>query len=230
MERKESFLEGEFYHIYSRGVEKRTTFLEISDYERFLTLLSLCNSIKSVRVSNLPKQQGFPLLKESEPLVDLLAYALMPNHLHLIIRARDGAGISKFMLKLMTAYSMYFNIKYTRSGPLFTRPFRSKHVDTDEYFRWVLAYTLLNPLDLFQTGWMEHGLNDVSGAAQFLKKYRYASFIDYTGHKRTESAILRPDMMPIDVAALGFDELLRTLADNRSSPIADTTTEALSLV
>ena len=147
MERKTPFQQNEIYHIFSRGVEKRRIFMHDGDSDRFLLLLLACNSSKAVRLSDMPKiSRGEPLrwLREragrEERATDILAYALMPNHIHLVAREKAPGGISKFMLKLMTAYSMYFNTKYERSGPLFTRPFRSKHVDSDEYFRWLFAY------------------------------------------------------------------------------------------
>ena len=173
MERKDPFEKECQYHLFTRGVEKRTVFMSTKDYERFMLLLLLCNSEKSVRIADLvTSSQGEPLRKALElaknrpPLVHILAYALMPNHIHLIVREHRKGGISKFMLKLMTAYSMYFNTKYTRSGPLFTRPFRSRHIDSDEYFRWVFSYVLLNPLELHQGNWKETGILNTQNAAQ----------------------------------------------------------------
>ena len=69
------------------------------------------------------------------PLVEIVAYAQMDNHFHLLIKEIQDSGIVKFMSKLLTAYSTYMNKKYDRTGPLMCRPFRAKHVDSDEYFR-----------------------------------------------------------------------------------------------
>ena len=223
MERKHAFIEGENYHIYSRGVEKRIVFNNDREYRRFMLLLLLCNSKETIKMANiLKKYRGEPSLLAfeqeakglgEETLVDILAYALMPTHFHLIVRGRTASGISRFMLKIMTAYSMYFNIKYQRSGPLFTRPFRSKHIDSDEYFRWVFAYVLLNPLELFQTGWKEAGLQDVGKAKDFMNSYRYSSFQDYFGQRRPESSILSSDVLPTTLNEIQtIDDLLQQLA------------------
>lgn len=135
----------------------------------------------------------------------------MPNHIHLILHEHSDGGISKFMLKLMTAYSMYFNTKYERSGPLFTRPFRSRHVDSDEYFRWLFAYVSLNPLELHQHDWKRIGVQDVDGAAEFMGSYRYSSFPDYFGSERAESCIIQKDALPF-VPARSIDGLLNELS------------------
>jgi putative transposase len=148
-----------------------------------------------------------------EPLVDILAYALMPNHFHLVAKERSEGGISRFMLKLMTAYSMFFNTKYERSGPLFTRPFRSKHVDSDAYLRWVFAYVSLNPLDLIAPDWGERGVSDIPAAHEFMQQYRFSSFPDYI-NERPETRILAKNELPLDIPHQ-VDELLEEFAKGR---------------
>lgn len=234
MERKTPFEEGEYYHVYTRGVEKRVVFQNESDKERFLGLLLIANQKKSVRTADLLKssrgepprmRQVFRLKPESptETLTDILAYAMMPNHIHLVVRERGAGGISKFMLKLMTAYSMYFNKKYERSGPLFTRPFRSKHIGSDDYLRWVFAYVHLNPLELLQKDWKERGVANPSAATAFMHGYRYASFRDYFGDARPESCILERTALPFDTSLMkGVDELLAQLSKNTGIPFSAT--------
>ena len=214
MERKTPFLVGETYHAYTRGVEKRIVFEDRKDYQRMQLLLYLCNSDKSVHMQNLfTKHKGEPLIKmfeekRSETLVEVIAYSLMPNHIHLLLKEKIEGGISRFMLKLMTAYSMYFNTKNERSGPLFTRPFRSKHVDSDEYLRWLFSYILLNPLDIHQKDWEEQGLKNKRVAKIFLREYPYSSFCDLA-RKRPESIILSTGDFDLDTMK-DFDDLLDT--------------------
>lgn len=217
-------MEGEIYHLYTRGVEKRIVFENQNDYERFLLLLYVCNRKRAVRVDDLVRSsQGEPLRKaiaelaEEETLVDILCYSLMPNHLHILVREKN-AGISKLMLKLMTAYVMYFNTKYARSGPLFTRPFRSKHIPTNDYFRWAFAYVLLNPLDVHQSGWRTNGISDKRLAAEFIKKYRYGSFPDYFAEMRPEGCIVDANNLPFDGSAFkNFDSLVEELSSSAPS-------------
>lgn len=94
---------------------------------------------------------------------------------------------------------MYMNIKYERSGPLMCRPFRAKHIDTDEYFRWVLAYVHLNPLDLVEKNWKEKGISNLRLAQKFLDEYPWSSYQDYYKTERPETKILSKEELPIAI-------------------------------
>ena len=224
MDRKVPFHEDEIYHLYTRGVEKRTVFHSDDEHMRFMLLLFLCNDKEGPHLSVLLKRyQGESLIqifekeKRTQTLVDIIAFALMPNHIHLIVHEKKKGGISKFMLKLMTAYSMFFNTKYERSGPLFTRPFRSKHVDSDEYFRWLFAYVLLNPIKLSDPAWEKSGiLKNVRETGKFLRGYKYSSFPDYFVGERAESRIITKKALPIEAKELKtMDDLLTCLASGK---------------
>ena len=128
MYRKTPFAEKEHYHIYSRGVEKRKIFLNEKDYYRFTALLYIMNQNLPFRMDNFLQKNKLENIFEEEkekPLVSILSYCLMPNHFHLILYEHTENGISKFMGKLLTAYSMYFNKKYAHSGVLFQGRFKS---------------------------------------------------------------------------------------------------------
>ena len=144
MYRKTPFVENEYYHIYSRGVEKRKIFLNTKDYNRFMALLYIMNQNKPFRFDNFlqaHKNNLEEIFKEQreKTLVSILGYCLMPNHFHLILYEHTEGGISKFMGKLLTAYSMYFNTKYNRSGPLLTHPFRSEHINNESQFMYIFS-------------------------------------------------------------------------------------------
>lgn len=95
------------------------------------------------------------------------------------------------MSKLLTAYSMYFNTKYERSGSLFVHTFRSVHVQDDIHFKHLFSYIHLNCLDLFQYNWAENGISDLVAANNFLIKYNYSSYSDFLPEgTRMESKIL----------------------------------------
>lgn len=203
MLRKTVFASGETYHIYNRGAHKQNIFYNEPDYQRFLLGLFLMNGSSPVHISNiLSKYQGRSLLtvfeeeQITEKLVDILAYALMPNHFHIVLRQKEEGGITKFCKKALTAYSMYFNAKYDHSGVLFQGRFKSSHIDNDAYFRWIFSYVHLNPLSLVEPGWEEKGVSDIAKARSFIRSYKPSSYFDYFCSKRQESSILSTENMP----------------------------------
>lgn len=205
---RESFAPDEWYHCYTRGVDKRQTFFDIADYQRFHELLYLCNTKESVHRSNLSKKVNIFEKELSSPLVEVGAYCLMPNHFHLLLKEIDGTGISTFMRKLGTGYAMYFNKRYERVGNLFVKPFRSKHVIDDDYAKQVSAYIHLNPLDLYEPKWRDATTHlDKAAAENFLENYYYSSYIEYATQKR------RSEKSIIAEAAV---QLLSTYDANRS--------------
>lgn len=191
MTRKILFASGEHYHVYNRGTDKRDIFLSDRDYGRFLALLFICNSSKPVDL----KLQGRTLYEilendRGETIVDLLSYCLMPNHFHLIIHEKNEGGISHFMQKLMTGYTMYFNKLNERSGALFQGKFKATHIDNDRYLSYLISYVHLNPIKLIDPDWKTKGLRDQSEAEKFLNAYRYSSFKDYCKENRLECALI----------------------------------------
>jgi|SRR3989344_112788 len=188
---------GEFYHIYNRGTDKRKVFLNPADYKRFIALLYLCNSTDPVRMDMRRKflNQIFKT-KRSETLVDIGSYCLMPNHFHLLIREKNENGISLFMQKLTTAYTMYFNKKYERNGSLFQGTFKVRHIDTDNYLKYLFAYIHLNPIKLIEPRWKEKKIGNITKARKFMENYLYSSYSEYIGLDREQKAILTIETFP----------------------------------
>src|SRR3989338_8181275 len=131
MERKIEFSIGEYYHLYNRGVEKREIFRGIRDYERFHKLLFVSNSKNPIIFRDIEKM-SFGNIERGESLVAVGAYCLMPNHFHILVKEITQGGLTSFMGKLATAYSMYFNKVHERIGPLFQSRFKAEHVDREE--------------------------------------------------------------------------------------------------
>jgi len=211
MQRKTTFAENECYHIYSRGVEKRKIFLNTKDYERFVALLYIMNQPNQFRVVDFLRNNKNDLksiFKEDrvDTLVSILGYCLMPNHFHLILYEHTEGGISKFMGKLLTAYSMYFNTKYERSGPLFTRPFRSEYISNESQYMYIFSYVHLNPISLLEKDWKEQGVKNKKETEESLTKYEYSSYQDFLDMaKRPESAILDISKIPEFIRSMGLD-------------------------
>jgi len=183
---------GEWYHCYSRGVDKRVVFDTPADYRRFLELLYLSNGTQSHWRSAFQDDDVHMIFSSdrSEPIVAIGAYCLMPNHFHLLIQELTEGGITLFMRRLGTAYTMYFNKKNDRVGNLFVKPFRSKHIVDDRYFRHVANYIHLNPAELSEPGWKEGRVQDIKRLGLYMNTYSHSSFIEYLGKSRPESAIL----------------------------------------
>src|SRR3989339_1450945 len=220
MYRKTPFAEKEHYHIYSRGVEKRKIFLNEKDYYRFTALLYIMNQNLPFRMDNFLQKNKLENIFEEEkekPLVSILSYCLMPNHFHLILYEHTENGISKFMGKLLTAYSMYFNKKYDRSGPLLTRPFRSEHISNESQYMYIFSYLHLNPLSIIEKRWKEDGIKDKKEAEEFLKKYQYSSYHDFLDNNRPESYILDFSLIPdyIKEINLDFNEYKKLFQENK---------------
>ncbi len=211
--RKIPFIEGEYYHIYNRGNSKQAIFFEDEDYSRFIKLLYLCNSKKRVNFREDIVEKGINAFdyERGETIISIGAWVLMPNHFHLyIVSPKQGFGeeeessITKFMGKLGTAYSKYFNKKYSRTGKLFEDKFKSVHIDEDVYAKYLFSYIHLNPMKLVDPKWKENGIEDKSKALEFLNSYQYGSYQDFCGIVRPESKIISvksfPDYFPSDAS------------------------------
>jgi putative transposase len=202
MSRNTILASGEFYHIYNRGTEKRDIFTSTTDYNRFVAQLYLCNSSTPVRIDNLTKQQGSTLLEtllevdRGEPLVDIASYCLMSNHFHILVREKEEGGISRFMQKLLTGYTMYFNKRHERTGTLFQGKFKASHVTEDRYLKYLISYIHLNPVKIIDANWKENGIHNRKQAEFFLTKYPYSSYQDYLGYSRVENIIINPVVLP----------------------------------
>lgn len=211
MLRDKPFVFGEIYHLYARGVDKKEIFISDFARRRFQMSLFLTNDVYgALHIANVLKlysnndgdsiqwEKLYQEYERGEPFVDILAYALMPNHFHLLVRELqpEGGGVSKFMQKVMNSHTGYFNKANDRKGSLFEGTFRSKHVDTESYYRWLFSYIHLNPLKLVDSGWRDMKINDFSSARDFLNTYQYSSFLDYAGRERSEGNIVSMDNLP----------------------------------
>ena len=148
------------------------------------------NSAESVRFYNIDLAKIF-LYDRGETLTNIIAYCLMPNHFHIAVLDKLDGGTSKFIHKLCTAYSMYYNRKYDHSGTIFQGQYKAKHVGDDDYFRYLIEYIHLNPF-----GIEEPDLNRLAKteyldeAIAYSKTYEFSSYRDYLGENRAQRVIL----------------------------------------
>ena len=188
---------GNIYHIIKRGVDKRVIFAKPQDYSRFIIGLEFFNSHNSIDLWSLiaggsdpAKHSGVrPSLvnrleqkrKETpKPLTELLAFTLMTNHYHLIVREITKNGISAFMQK-MGGYTSYFNKQYDRVGSLFQSRFKAIHIKSDNQLMSTFVYVHTNPIELKESQWKDLKVKDYQSAIKWLENYRWSSYLDYIG-------------------------------------------------
>lgn len=177
------FSEGEYYHLYNRGVDKRRIFMSPAEYKRFLAYLLLLNDTANKRLTyDFSKNSSLRKIDEVGPrksLVAIGAYCLMPNHFHLYVTPLEEAGISKFMQRLQTAYTMYFNEKHDRSGALLQGRFKAEHVATERHAKYLFSYIHLNPAKLKDQKWKELGPRNFRALKNYVGSYPYSSLREY---------------------------------------------------
>jgi REP element-mobilizing transposase RayT len=191
-----NFAIGETYHVYNRGVEKRVIFENSHDYQRFLLLLLLANDTQTVDVHNAIRDHSIPELiaLQRKPIVAIGAFSLMPNHFHMLIFELEEGGITNFMRKVATGYSMYFNVKNNRSGSLFQGRYKAKHIDTDVYLRYMYEYIHLNPVrSEFDATYQTKAQKLIAQ----VEKNPFTSLSAYAGNEtgRLSDAVLKKDML-----------------------------------
>ncbi len=143
--RKIPFVNNEYYHIFNRGVDKRQIFCEYDDIDRFLQSINefnVINPIGSLFENSFRKKES--LGSSTSKLVNIVCYCLNPNHYHLILEQIYERGIEKFMQRLGTGFTNYFNKKYGRNGALFQGRFKSIHISSNEYLLHLSSYVNLN--------------------------------------------------------------------------------------
>jgi putative transposase len=150
------------YHVINRGVERRQLFMDSHDYRRFK--LQMSQAI------------------EREPDLFILAYCLMPNHLHMLLSQTDSDAIRSFMHRLTTAYAMYFNRRHRRVGPLFQGTFKAIPVTGPQQLMEVSRYIHLNP-ERAGLGWLQH---------------QHSSVADYLGERSDGLAYPEPVLRLLD--------------------------------
>lgn len=171
---------GGIYHIYNRGVEKRKVFIDENDHLRFISdLLEFNDKKPAINLNYHPIKQSLEVRLPKEKIVEILAFCLMPNHFHLILKQKEERGITEFMRKLGTGYTNYFNKKYNRVGSLFQGKFKSIGIMTNAHLLHLPFYIHSNPLDLIAPKWRKGEIGNYKKAINFLEQYRWSSYLDY---------------------------------------------------
>lgn len=146
------YADNSYYHIYNLGVEKRAIFSDQQDYAVFISYLrdyltpkdseKLLEKLSSPLITSQEKNEILRKLRINNftDEITLLAFCLMPNHFHLLIKQKNSGSIDKFMNSLATRYTMYFNKKYERVGSLFQGVYKAVLVSTNEQLLQLSRY------------------------------------------------------------------------------------------
>lgn len=203
-ERKIQFVNGEIYHIVMRAIDGINLFCDKQDYLRMIHDLFEFNDINPTlstfragcyRGKFNATRQGLVALNEKSKrkrklLVEILAFCLMSNHVHLLIRQLRVNGISKFMQKF-GGYTAYYNKKHKRKGHLFQGKFRAVHIKNNEQLMTVFVYIHTNPAAIIFPRWKERGIDDFKKARDYIENYRWSSYKDYLEKKNFPSITSR---------------------------------------
>lgn len=175
--RIKDYVEDSYYHLYNRGVEKRPIFMDEQDYGVFLSYLKTYLLPKeTVKLQKVITDQTSSVREKTEAIkflrlnnfsddLQLVAFCLMPNHFHFLFHQKEADAIDRFMNSFCTRYSMYFNKRYKRVGPLFQGIYKAVKVTTDEQLLHLSRYIHRNPA--------------TKGLA--FGGYRYSSYSSYLG-------------------------------------------------
>lgn len=186
--RKITYNAGGVYRVYNHGVDNRLLFSSQEDYDRFEAYLYLLNDSDSPRAANFfVANRSREIFKSArgEPLVHIAAYAILQNHFEILMSPLQADGISKFMQKLLTAYTMYFNNKYDRRGTLFEGSYKVEESKNDEHTKYLFSYIHMLPAQLFDARWEDASNEIFAQHATRIAEYRYSSVREYLENKHT---------------------------------------------
>lgn len=205
---------GEIYHIFNRSIAKESIFSTLRHLHKLLEIVNYYRFPQSLRLSKfkvLPKELKLDYVESSKsktPLVEIYAFAIMPNHYHFLLKQNQDKGIVTFISNFQNSYAKFYNLKHDRSGSLFQKPFKGKRIEDDEQFIHVSRYIHLNPItsyllefkNLIDSPWTSYSHYGSSDLESFIDKQvlmvyfksfeSYSNFLaDQEGYQKTLALI-----------------------------------------
>jgi putative transposase len=171
--RQDALVTGEVYHIYSRSIAGFEIFRSQDTYDRFVAGLTFYNqeplSLKFSSYLELsPKARGQADLRiGGSPIVQIIAFCVMPTHIHLVIKQIEAGGISQFMGNVLNSFTRFFNLSHNRRGPLWESRFKNVLVEDDQQLLHLSRYVHLNPVS--------------AGLVKEPDDWPYSSYAQYAG-------------------------------------------------
>ena len=176
--RKSPLATGEIYHVFNRSIAGYVILGFPGDCKRISKALEYYRCTRELSLSRylaLQEQGERTKTGSGNPaptarIIEIIAYCLMPTHIHLVLRQTVDEGISIFMNNILNSYSRYFNIKQKRKGPLWEGRFKNVRVETDEQLMHLTRYVHLNPV--------------TAGIVDKPEEWRYSSYLEYLNEKK----------------------------------------------
>jgi len=202
--KRDKIIPGSFVHVYNRGNRKQQIVRDTKDKWHFLEILyyfndefTLINPFRDVQKlfrPGLNKPFIRPLTwPELKPLVKIMAFSLLENHFHLLLKEIQEGGITKFMQRLGTGMATYFNEKYQETGRLFQGPYKSKLIKEEIYLKYLSVYIQVkNVFETYPEG-SQKALENFDKAYEWAIQYPYCSLADYAGKRN--SPIIDKDVL-----------------------------------
>ena len=198
--RVEPYTTGSYMHVIKRGARGMDVVRDESDRWRFLRVLFFMND-EHFDKSWTAVTRGKGLFQrpnswpERKPLVSILSYTLMPNHIHLLLKEIRKGGVSLFMKKIGQSMTEHANLKYKEKGSLFQGAYKSKTVKTNEYLRHVTVYIMVkNVFELYPKNGLVGAQENFEDAWKWANTHSFSSIGDYAG-MRTNSPILEKGIL-----------------------------------
>jgi len=175
-------MEGDIFHILNRGVDKKEIFYSEKDYLRFAhNLYDFNNTTYSLPYPQRSKVRTIGHAMSNKMIIDILAWCLMPNHVHSLVMEKINKGTSLFSRKIFGGYTKYINEKQDRSGVLFQGRSKIILIRRDAHFIYLPFYIMANPIDLIEPNWQEIGIKNLEKVISYLENYKWSSFPDLIG-------------------------------------------------
>ena len=209
--RKEQFENDEIYHITIRRVANFLLFEDVDDYYRgifsiyefntsaYVTIRERRRIRAQIKKSIQDNSTPSAVIDSRDKLVEVLAFCLMPNHVHLLVKQLKDKGISKFMQKFGGGYASYFREKHPliKRGHFFSSTFNAVHIKDDNQLKTAFVYIHTNPIALIEPGWKEKGILNPREAIKFIENYKWSSYQDYLGKKNFPSMTERDFLLGV---------------------------------
>lgn len=174
--RKVVLVRNHYYHVFTRSIAEYQVFRTDREYKRMLDALRFYrNHQPGVRFSWWLNQalKKYTTMQTNTPRIQVLAYCLMPTHIHLFLQQIEKNGISEFMRLVLNSYAKYFNIRTKRRGPLWESKFKNVRVETDEQALHLTRYIHLNPVS--------------AGLVPNAEDWQFSSYGEYLGNHKAEA-------------------------------------------